>query len=51
MQRYEVFMGILLNELEVIAIRNDFQKKLKSAVDKNQREYILREMYIKKALP
>lgn len=42
-QRYEVFMGILLNELEVIAIRNDFQKKLKSAVDKNQREYILRE--------
>ena len=43
MQRYEVFMGILLNELEVIAIRNDFQKKLKSAVDKNQREYILRE--------
>ncbi len=43
MQRYEVFMGILLNEIEVIAIRNDFQKKLKSAVDKNQREYILRE--------
>ncbi len=43
MQRYEVFMSILLNELEVIAIRNDFQKKLKSAVDKNQREYILRE--------
>ena len=23
-QRYEVFMGILLNELEVIHIRNDF---------------------------
>ena len=43
MQRYEVFMGILLNEIEVIAIRNDFQQKLKSAVDKNQREYILRE--------
>lgn len=42
-QRYEVFMGILLNELEVIHIRNDFQKKLRSAVDKNQREYILRE--------
>ncbi len=43
MERYETFMEILLNELEVIAIRNDFQKKLKSAVDKNQREYILRE--------
>lgn len=42
-QRYEVFMGVLLNELEVIAIKNDFQKKLKNAVDKNQREYILRE--------
>lgn len=42
-QRYEVFMGILLNEIEVIAIKNDFQKKLRTAVDKNQREYILRE--------
>ncbi len=41
--RYEVFMGILLNEIEVITIKNDFQKKLKNAVDKNQREYILRE--------
>lgn len=26
MERYETFMEILLNELEVIAIRNDFQK-------------------------
>lgn len=42
-QRYEVFMGVMLNELEVIAIKNDFQRKLKNAVDKNQREYILRE--------
>lgn len=42
-QRYEVFVGILLNEIEVIAIKNDFQTKLKNAVDKNQREYILRE--------
>ena len=42
-RRYEVFMGILLNEIEVIAIKNDFQKKLRTAVDKNQREYILRE--------
>ncbi len=42
-RRYEVFMEILLNELEVIAIKNDFQAKLKNAVDKNQREYILRE--------
>lgn len=41
--RYEVFMEILLNELEVIAIKIDFQEKLKNAVDKNQREYILRE--------
>lgn len=42
-QRYEVFVSILLNEIEVIAIKNDFQQKLKNAVDKNQREYILRE--------
>ena len=42
-QRYEVFMGILLNEIEVMAIRNDLREKLKDAVDKNQKDYILRE--------
>ncbi len=42
-QRYETFMGILLNEIEVMAIRNDLREKLKDAVDKNQKDYILRE--------
>ncbi len=42
-QRYEVFMSILLNEIEVMSIKNDFQRKLKDAVDKNQKDYILRE--------
>lgn len=43
MRRYEVFTAILLNEIEVISIKNDFQQKLKNAVDKTQREYMLRE--------
>ena len=42
-ERYEVFMGVLLNEIEVFQIKTDFQQKLKAAVDKNQRDYILRE--------
>lgn len=42
-ERYEVLMGILLNEIDVVTIKNDLAAKIKSKVDKNQREYILRE--------
>lgn len=42
-ERYEVLMGILLNEVDVITIKNDLAAKIKSKVEKNQREYILRE--------
>lgn len=42
-ERYEVLLGILLKEIDVIAIKNDFQAKVKERVDKNQRDYILRE--------
>lgn len=42
-ERYEVLMGILLNEIDVISIKNDLASKIKEKVEKNQREYILRE--------
>ncbi len=42
-ERYEVLGGILQNEIEVFKVGQDLQKKLKLRVDKNQREYILRE--------
>ena len=41
--RYEVLGSILGNEIEVLQISRDLQKKLKGRIDKNQREYILRE--------
>ena len=41
--RYEVIMAILLNEINIIQIKNEFQTKVKSQVDQNQKEYILRE--------
>ena len=42
-ERYEVLMTLLFKEIEIIAIKNDFQKKVKERVDKNQKEYLLRE--------
>ena len=42
-ERYEVLMALLLKEIEIIAIKNEFQAKVKERVDKNQKEYILRE--------
>ena len=42
-EQYEVLAAILNNEIEVLQIGHDLQHKLKARVDKNQREYILRE--------
>lgn len=42
-ERYEVLMAQLLLEIERTAIKNDLQRKVKERVDKNQKEYILRE--------
>lgn len=42
-ERYEVLMALLLKKIEIIAIKNDFQAKVKAHVDKNQKEYLLRE--------
>lgn len=41
--RYELLGAILSNEIEVIQIGKDLQKKIKARIDQNQREYILRE--------
>ena len=41
--QYEVLAVILNNEIEVLQIGHVLQRKLKARVDKNQRDYILRE--------
>jgi ATP-dependent Lon protease len=41
--QYETLMGILLNEVNVLTIKNEFQAKVKERVDKNQKDYLLRE--------
>ncbi|MCD7982471.1 MAG: endopeptidase La [Clostridiales bacterium] len=41
--RYEELMLILGQETEITQIKNEIQKKTKARIDKNQREYVLRE--------
>jgi ATP-dependent Lon protease len=41
--RYELLSVLLSNETEVLKIKKDLQSKIKQKVDKNQREYLLRE--------
>ncbi len=42
-ERYEEIAVILNNEIEVFRIRREFQEEVKKKIDKNQKEYILRE--------
>ena len=42
-EQYEVLGAILTSETEILQIGQELQQKLKERVDKNQREYILRE--------
>jgi ATP-dependent Lon protease len=42
-ERYEVLLALLFREIDVMAIQKDFQDKVKQRVDKNQKDYILRE--------
>lgn len=42
-KRYETLGVILANEIEVMQIRADIQRKVQERVDKGQREYLLRE--------
>lgn len=41
--RYEAVLSSLLQETEILALKRDFQKKVQEHVDKNQKEYLLRE--------
>lgn len=41
--RYDILCTVLVNEMEVMQIRNEIQQKVKDRVDKSQRDYILRE--------
>lgn len=42
-EQYEVLGAILTSEIEIMQVARELQKKLQVRVDKNQREYILRE--------
>lgn len=39
----EQIVSILLTEIEVFQVKKEFQSKVKAAIDKNQKDYILRE--------
>lgn len=51
-ERYDIISEILMNETEVAKIKNDLAQKIRGRVDRNQREYLLREQlhYIKEEL-
>ncbi len=51
-ERFSILTGILTREVEVIRIKNDLAKNIRQRIDKNQRDYILREQmhYIKQEL-
>ena len=51
-ERYETLAGILSGEIEVAKIRTELSEKVKERVDKNQKDYILREQmkYIQEEL-
>lgn len=42
-EKYEQVLFVLNNEIEVLQIKRDIEAKVKEKVDKNQKEYILRE--------
>lgn len=42
-ERYEALAFRLVNEVQIMNIKEEIQKKVKERVDKHQREYILRE--------
>ena len=45
-ERYEIIAATMTNEIQVMKISHDLQRRLKVRVDKNQRDYILREQMI-----
>lgn len=51
-ERFETLTGILSQEVEVVRIKNELAQNIKQRIDKNQKDYILREQmhYIKEEL-
>lgn len=51
-ERFEVLTGILTKEADITRIKNDLATQVRERIDKNQRDYILREQmqYIKEEL-
>ncbi|MDD3404031.1 MAG: endopeptidase La, partial [Hespellia sp.] len=43
LKRYEILAFKLVNEVQIMGIKDEIQAKVKERVDKHQREYILRE--------
>ena len=43
LKRYDLMAFKMMNELQVISIKEEIQRKVKERVDKHQRDYILRE--------
>ena len=43
MRRYELLAFKLMNEIQIMNVKDEIHAKVKERVDKNQREYILRE--------
>ena len=43
LKRFEMISAKMMDEIQIMGVKEDIQKKLKERVDKNQREYILRE--------
>lgn len=41
--RYQALLELMFQEMEVMEIKNDFQRKVRERVDKHQKDYILRE--------
>lgn len=50
--RFEVLTGILTQEVEVVHIKMELAKKIRGRIDKNQKDYVLREQmqYIREEL-
>ena len=51
-ERFGILTDILVREVEVIRIKNELARDIRGRIDKNQRDYILREQlyYIKEEL-
>lgn len=51
-ERYEALTTMMMREVEVIRIKNELAKDIRQRIDKNQRDYILREQmqYIREEL-